>query len=424
MSLNFSYHTRIKNYNEKHFFSNEFLSRTFNQFRETIESEHIGFFRISQNKNIIEETQKIAQFFSHKKHFVQIGIGGSALGPQMLISALGKRTDKTFSLLDNTDSDYLLDVLSKISLKDSVFYVVSKSGGTAETIACYSIVRNHLFKNGISEDQFENYFVFCTDPKNGQLREHVNKKSYKALSIDSNIGGRFSVLSPVGLLPAAFMGIDIKKLFEGANSLHEVVLNNDFDNNPLLQTAGHLISLLPDCHETVMMPYSSKLKDFSAWFVQLWAESLGKFSKASGKAVGLTPIAAYGATDQHAQMQLFMEGPNNKCIFFINIKNKTNDFDLDSGLEIESALKLKNHTMNELLEAEYQGSLEALKENGRNIIAISLDSLNENNLAGLIVFFECLTCIVGQHLLIDPFNQPGVEKGKKYAFEYLNSLRK
>jgi glucose-6-phosphate isomerase len=173
-----------------------------------------------------------------------------------------------------------------------------------------------------------------------------------------------------------------------------------------------------------MMPYSSKLKDFSFWFVQLWAESLGKYSKAKSMPVGLTPIPAYGATDQHAQMQLFMEGPNNKCIFLISIEKRINDFKLDSNLELESAEKLKKYTMNELLEAEHQGTLMALKQNSRNTISIKMDTLNEQNLGALIIFFESLTCMMGHYFKIDPFNQPGVEKGKKYTFEYLHSLRK
>ena len=420
--LSFHYHINGKKNNE--FFKESFQKSCLADFKKTIESDEIGFFRLSKNQKNISDVQKLVADFSHKKHFVQIGIGGSALGPQMLISSLAKSTDKTFSLFDNIDSDYLTKELEKISLKNSIFYVVSKSGGTAETIACYSIIRNHLIKEGISEKEFKDFFVFCTDPENGQLREHVLKNNYRSLSIEENIGGRFSVLSPVGLFPACFMGIDIEKLYIGANQLHQDILSDQFSNNPLLQTASSLISLLPECHETVMMPYSSQLRDFSFWFVQLWAESLGKFSEESKTEVGLTPIPAYGATDQHAQMQLFMEGPKNKCIFMLNIKNKNTNFSLDSGLELEAAKKLEKFTMNELIEAEYQGSLMALKENSRNVISIDISELTEESLAELILFFECLTCVIGQYLKINPFNQPGVEKGKKYTFEYLNSLRK
>ena len=166
------------------------------------------------------------------------------------------------------------------------------------------------------------------------------------------------------------------------------------------------------------MPYSSKLKDLSAWFIQLWAESLGKNGK------GLTPIPAYGATDQHSQMQLFMEGPNDKLIMLLHLENKNENYSLDGFDELESAKKLSSYSMNELLEAEFLGTLKALAENSRNVIDIRMETLNERNLAKILMFLQCLTVTVGISMNINPFDQPGVEKGKIYAFEYLNSLRK
>ena len=356
-----------------------------------------------------------------------MGIGGSALGPQMLLSALGKFQGKTFTLLDNTDSDHIEDELGKINLKESVFYIVSKSGGTAETIACYALIRNKLTALGINENEFSNYFVFCTDKENGQLREHVNKNNYDSLIVPNDVGGRFSVLTHVGLLPALFFGIDIDALFSGANNFKETILSSDVKSNPLLQCAAHtyyLYKQIETVNETVLMPYSSKLKDFSSWFVQLWAESLGKFSPAQGKAVGLTPVPGYGATDQHSQMQLFMEGPNNKLLFMLNISEKVSDYHLTSDLELDCAKKLNGHSMNQLLEAEFQGTLKALAENRRNVIHINIKRLDESSLSQLILFFESLTALMGEYFEINPFNQPGVEKGKIYAYEYLNSFPK
>lgn len=406
MGINFKYST--PDLTDNHSSTDELAKK----FHQTISREDIGFYRMTDNNQLIDSTLNILEKIKSKKHFVQVGIGGSALGPQMLVSALGNNKEKTFSLLDNTDADHLTDVLGKIDLKESVFYVVSKSGGTAETIACYSIVRNMLKDLGVKEEDFSNYFVFCTDPTSGQMREHVDKNNYLCLEVPSDVGGRFSVLSPVGLLPAAFMGIDIQKLYSGANEYKKVM------EDDLYKLANTTLALKEKCPETVFMPYSSKLKDLSFWFIQLWAESLGKDGK------GLTPIPAYGATDQHSQMQLFMEGPNNKLILLLHIKNKKNNYQLDSGLELSSANKLKAYSLNELLEAEYNGTLKALEENKRNVVSIEIDELNEEILASLVLFFESLTAIVGESLLIDPFNQPGVEKGKIYAFEYLNSLRK
>jgi glucose-6-phosphate isomerase len=161
------------------------------------------------------------------------------------------------------------------------------------------------------------------------------------------------------------------------------------------------------------MPYSSLLKDFSSWFVQLWAESLGKDGK------GLTPIPAYGATDQHSQMQLFMEGPQDKILFIIEVKNHQTDYSLKNNLAAESFKNLSSFTLSDLMKAELEGTLTALSENDRHVVQLSISKLNEESLGQLILFVECLTVIIGELLLVNPFNQPGVEAGKKYANEWL-----
>jgi glucose-6-phosphate isomerase len=424
--MKFNFNTNIDK--NSPIFSNEQLTKIFSRFKETINDEQNGFFHLTNNQELTKDVKEVYKSFQHKKHFVQIGIGGSALGPQMLVSALRKNWDKTFTLLDNVDSDYITDELRKIDIQDALFYVVSKSGGTAETIACYAIVREMLLATGIKTEDLNKYFVFCTDKSSGQLRTHVDTHNYTSLIVPSNVGGRFSVLTHVGLLPALFMGINIDQLLEGANKIKEDILSENIEENLLLKTASQVFHLYsestPSVSETVLMPYSSKLKDLSFWFVQLWAESLGKFSETSNKPVGLTPIPAYGATDQHSQVQLFMEGPNNKFLFMLHIDQKETNFDLESSLDLESAQKLAPYSMNELMEAEFNGSLMALKENERNFISININRLDETNIGQLIMFFESLTAIMGSYLEVDTFNQPGVEKGKKYAYEYLNSLGK
>lgn len=426
MSLTFQYKTQADT--AHHTFSNDFLTQIQAEFDNIINDKKYGFFHLTDRTELLTSAKVIYEKFKNKKHFVQIGIGGSALGPQMLVNALGDQSKCSFHLMDNVDSDYIQDVLDAIELKDSLFYVVSKSGGTAETVACYSIVRNQLKAAGIKEDDFKNYFVFCTDRENGQLREHVSKHNYDALEVPDDVGGRFSVLTHVGLLPALFFSIDIDKLFLGANAFKENLLSKNIEKNNLLQSAAHIAYLYmeknPSVNQTVLMPYSSKLKDFSFWFVQLWAESLGKWSEEQNQSVGITPIPAYGATDQHSQMQLFMEGPQDKLMFMLHINKRVQNFELDSGLDLPSAQKLEKFTLNDLMQAEFNGSIKALGENKRNVIHIEMDELNEESLAGLILYFESLTALMGYYLKIDPFNQPGVEKGKIYAYEYLNSLRK
>ena len=190
-----------------------------------------------------------------------------------------------------------------------------------------------------------------------------------------------------------------------------------------MQTGAQLMCLFEDrgVNQTVLMPYSSRLKTLSHWFVQLWGESLGKIDS-SGTNVGLTPIPAYGATDQHSQMQLFMEGPSDKAIFLLEVKNKAVDFKLDSGLEMDSARKLENFSLNQLIEAQFNGTLKALQDQKKNVIKMSIERNDAKHMGSMILFFESLTALMGEYLGIDAFNQPGVELGKKYAYEYLKNL--
>lgn len=419
MITNFSYQTQADT--TDHSFSAEYLKEMLNKFKQTINDENYGFYHLTDDANQLEEVQKVYSKFKHKKYFIQVGIGGSALGPQMLIDTLRKDFEREFLFFDNVDSEYIYEQLQRIKEpKDSLFYIVSKSGGTAETVALFSIAMNWLKENGIHEENFSEYFVICTDPVKGDLRELVQEFNFTSLTVPSNVGGRFSVLTSVGLLPAIFAGIEIEKLYQGANSLKKQMLDENVNHNPLLQGAAHLAYLMnhKDVSQTVIMPYSSKLKTMAFWFVQLWAESLGKIQKENVH-VGLTPIPAYGATDQHSQMQLFMEGPRDKCLIFLEVKNRLKDYALSSGVEKKSFNKLKNFSLNQLMEAEFQGTLKALEENQRDFIHIELDYNNEESLGALILYFESLTALMGHYLEIDPFNQPGVELGKIYAYEYL-----
>ncbi len=411
--LNFEY--KIKDQiNSKQFTSD------LEKFRELIDNKGIGFYHLSNENKLLEESKSVYKKHQHKKHFVLIGIGGSSLGPITLIKALRKNQDVNFIFLDNIDSDYTYDELGKVNPKDCVVYVVSKSGGTAETMANMCLVISWLKENGISEDKFKDIFVFSTDPVKSDLLTIAEKYKIDCLTIPSNIGGRFSIFTSVGLFPALFAGINIDEIFSGSNKIKENLLNTNFENNDLFKTAYTLFDLYKkNITQTVLMPYSSKLRDFSFWFVQLWAESLGKNST-----TGFTPIPASGATDQHSQMQLFMEGPNDKVIFLIDIENRKHDFKLNNNLEINSANQLSDCTLNQLMKAELEGSFKALEVNNRNIIRISISELNENSFAALVLFFESLTALMGNLLNIDAFNQPGVEKGKIFAFEYLNSQTK
>ncbi len=390
-------------------------ARFVESYQRTLASEAVGFFRLPQNRELLRATEAVHQRFQHKKFFIHIGIGGSALGPEMLLGALGNSSGVDFIFVNNIDPDDLSRKLERVDLKEALIYVVSKSGTTAETVAGMSILLNQLEKVGVRREQYKDYFVFCTDPERGELRRLARDWGITALDIPANIGGRFSVLTPVGLLPALFAGVRAQDLLEGAENIQKHL------QDPTIGKEFYELAFwLKDLHDqgvvqTVMMPYSSLLKEYSAWFVQLWAESLGKNGK------GLTPVPAYGATDQHSQMQLFMEGPRDKVLFLIEVESFETDFSLKSQVDSECFTILAPFKLSQLMKAEFEGTLMALQENGRPVVHLRIPGLRPEYLGQLILFAECLTVLVGELLQVDPFNQPGVEAGKKYANKWLKN---
>jgi glucose-6-phosphate isomerase len=391
------------------------LMETIDSYQKTLDSDDIGFFRLPQEKRLLARCQSLFNKFHHKKYFIHVGIGGSALGPEMLLSALGQSRNVKFTFINNIDPDDLSLKLKDINLKESLIYIVSKSGTTAETVAAMSIIIQKLKSLGISESEFKEYFVFCTDPHQGELRKISGQWGVETLEIPANVGGRFSVLTPVGLFPSLFAGINVLNLLEGAEKIKRNLYSKD--NAQDFFELAQWIKALHDkgVQQTVMMPYSSLLRQYSSWFVQLWAESLGKDGK------GLTPIPAFGATDQHSQMQLFMEGPQDKILMILEVEKFHSDFSLKNDVESESFKNLSPFKLSDLMKAELEGTLTALEENKRHVVHIKLPILNEDSLGQLILFAECLTVIVGDFLKVNPFNQPGVEAGKKYANSWLKA---
>lgn len=393
-------------------------------FRETIDSPDFGFFHVTNRSDLLEKTQAVWKKFTQKKYFVHVGIGGSSLGPEMMISALKKNNDVTFIFLNNIDPDDLSDKLSAIPLQECLFYFVSKSGGTAETMATLAIVANLLTKEGIEKTSWRDYFVFATDPTKSDLLQLGKELNIDCLEVPTNVGGRFTALTPVGYLPCLAAGIDIQLLAKGAEAIKKDLLNENFDQNILRQLGAYLSQLLSQqgISQTVFMPYSSKLRDLSFWFTQLWAESLGKKLDLNGKVVhrGMTPIPAYGATDQHSQMQLFMEGPKDKCLLLLEVESFENDFSLTNSIDLPAFKKLAPYSLQQLMKAELYGTIKALQEAKRPFIHLAVSKNDEQAMGGLILLFESLTVLMGSYLEVNPFDQPGVEAGKIFAYEFLN----
>ncbi|MCP4912589.1 MAG: glucose-6-phosphate isomerase [Oligoflexia bacterium] len=407
--------------NKEFDFSN--LGSDLDAFKEIINDEKYGFFHVTDRKELLDQCKAAHQKFSQFKTFVQVGIGGSSLGPEMLISALQKN-DVHFEFLNNIDPDKIHQQLSNINLKETLFYFVSKSGGTAETMASLAIVVNELKKLGVEKEDLKKQFIFATDPLKSDLLNLGRELGIETLEIPSNVGGRFSVFTPVGYLPAIFAGIDIEGLASGANDLKEELLKS---NSDFLKATQSLFELKEkeNINQTVLMPYSSKLRDLSFWFVQLWAESLGKKLNKNGEVVetGFTPIPGYGATDQHSQVQLFMEGTRDKIICLIEVEKFANDYSLANDLDVPALKRLNNSSLAQLMKAELEGTMKALEAQNRPYLLFKIEELNEVAIGELVLLFESMTALMGHKLNIDPFDQPGVEAGKIFAFEWLAQLK-
>ncbi len=380
-------------------------------FHKTLSKDEIGFFTTFENESLLTKTKDVFNKTKQFKNFIHIGIGGSCLGPEMLISAFPENNDTNFVFLNNTDPDDIFYKLKNINLDNSLIYVVSKSGGTAETIGILNYIISHY---ELDEEYIKNHIITCTTSGSGDLYEFSSEFGCKSLSVPKDVGGRFSILTPVGYLPALFAGIDVDELIKGAKEYQAELIRPD---NQCMEIALDIFKLYNSgVTQTVLMPYSSLLRDLSFWFVQLWAESLGK-----NENFGLTPVPAYGATDQHSQVQLFMEGPNNKYMMLLEVENFVHKLPMSSKSNLKSFNKLSNYTVNQLIQAEFNGTLKALKNAGRPVLQITIPSRTPYYLGQLILFLETLTVYTAEMAGINAFNQPGVEAGKKYAFEYLES---
>ncbi|HJP86690.1 MAG TPA: glucose-6-phosphate isomerase [Gemmatimonadaceae bacterium] len=399
-------------------------------FEKLSTSGEVGFVELPRNTGLLDQATRYATSAKGKYDDVVIlGIGGSALGPVALRTALrpsgwNNLDDKArggfprLHVLDNIDPETIAALLARLGLKRSLFIVTSKSGGTAETMSQFLIVHDRL---KAAQLDLPDHFVFVTDPKQGALRPLAQRLDVPALDIPPNIGGRFSVLTPVGTLPAALIGIDVKSLLAGAGEMAKRCQVDELTKNP----AG-VYAMLQWMADTelkksiaVFMPYSDPLRDFAAWFVQLWAESLGK-KRQDGTSVGSTPLAALGATDQHAQVQLFMEGPADKTVTFVGIHQRGTDVRIPKGFtDVKELGYLGGHSLGELIDIEQRATAGALARRGRPNMTITLGRVDAANVGELMMLLEIATAYAGQLYQIDAFNQPGVELGKQFAYAQL-----
>ncbi|ARR03725.1 MULTISPECIES: glucose-6-phosphate isomerase [Campylobacter] len=375
---------------------------------DEIKGDDIGYYHLpSLGMDIVSKIEEIA-----KRDFdsvVLVGVGGSSLGVKALYDMLNLQKELIF--LDNLDPYSIEQNSTKINPNRSIFIISSKSGTTIETISIYKYI---LEKFNIKS--YEN-FIFITDP-NSPLESYAKKIGAIIFNIPKNVGGRFSVLSAIGLVPLGLCGADIKDLLAGANSAKEQYLDNGDDG--VLQKAYHYATH-SSAKINVLFSYSDRLTSFNEWYVQLWAESLGK--KRGYKRVGLTPVGLVGSKDQHSFLQLIMEGVKDKTVTFITIKDHNSTISVPNlKLNFLDGCDFVNSkSIAEVFNAQAHSTMQALASEMISIDELVIDRLDEWHCGWLIYYYELLTSATGLMLGINTYDQPGVEAGKRILKKLLES---
>lgn len=375
--------------------------------------------------SIKEKAREIRDGF---ENFVVLGIGGSALGAKALFSGIKnlrynelsreKRGGPRFYVADNVDPDGLNSLFEVIDPAKTCFNVITKSGNTVETMSQFMIVLGML-KDEIG-DSFMDNIVLTTDAKTGILREIATKYTLTPYVVPDGVGGRFSVLCPVGLLAAAVLDIDLDLLFEGARKADEKCTKEDLWENPAYMYALLMTTAMKKgANISVMMPYADGLLNSAEWYAQLWAESLGKCKGLDGSIVhaGQTPVRALGVTDQHSQIQLYTEGPFDKVVCFVGVDKFNTTLTIpEPPIDMMGASYLAGQTINKLIASEMLATRYAVTSAGKMNMTVMLEEKSAEQIAEFMFWLEMSTAAAGEFLGIDAFDQPGVEAGKIATF--------
>ncbi len=380
--------------------------------------------------DVVNDIKKTADEIKFKfDNFVVLGIGGSALGPIAVQQALNHIYYNDLSkearngcprlyVIDNVDPERMSALFDVIDIEKTMFNVITKSGSTSETMSQYLLVRDMLIEK--LGDNYVNNIIVTTDAEKGNLAKICKQEKFKKFIVPDGVGGRFSELCPVGLLPAAVCGIDIDAMLKGAAHMDEICKEKNMYKNPAAMFAvQQVIAMNRGKNISVMMPYADSLKYIADWYAQLWAESLGKKYDNDGVVVnkGQTPVKSIGVTDQHSQVQLYTEGPSDKVITFIGVGNYRTRVEIPGGYDdIPSLSFLKGHTFNELILTEQSATEYAINASQKWSRTITLSRLNANTLGQLLYFFEMETAFAGELLNINAYDQPGVEEGKNATY--------
>ena len=394
----------------------------------------LGFFDLPFKKDETEAVLEAADYIKDNfKDLVVIGIGGSALGNRMLHGALnhpmynqlpaGKREGRPrVYVLDSIDTDHLKGLLDVLDLKETAFNIITKSGGTVETMANFLVLKDMLERE-VGPRKAAKSIIATTDAYRGTLLGIARQEGYRLLHIPGNVGGRYSVLSAVGLLSAAVSRIDVYELLSGAEAeLKDCSGGSPYENQALMGAALHYIAYQRGKNISVVMPYSDALGCFGDWYCQLWAESLGKTKHVNGAdvQVGQTPLKAIGARDQHSLLQLFLDGPDDKVFTLVEVKERNNSFVIpppgNGGGDLEY---LSGNTLEKLLASELEATQSVLLKRGRMCYRISLPVVSPHTMGRLIFFYMLMTAYMGELLGVNAFDQPAVEEGKRITYRLM-----
>jgi len=356
---------------------------------------------------------------------VVLGTGGSSLGGQTLaqladVAVRGAdafRSGPRMHFVDNLDPGTYDRLLSRLPLATTRFIAISKSGGTGETLMQTAAALSAVKGAGLEARVGELFFGISEAVKPGKqngLRDLLGP-SVGMLEHDPNVGGRYSVLSNVGLLPAAILGLDIKRVRAGAaTALAPVLAERPAAEVPAALGAALNLAAARDKNIAVLMAYADRLERFSRWFTQLWAESLGKEGK------GTTPVGALGPVDQHSQLQLFIAGPRDKLFTVVTVDTKAQGPRIDAALaERAGESDLGGKTIGDLVAAQGRATAETLAKNGCPVRTMHLPRLDEESLGALLMHFMLETIVAARLIGVDAFDQPAVEEGKVLAKQYL-----
>ncbi len=383
-----------------------------------------GFYNAVIDPSIsqIDASESLAKKFLARpeiKNCLFIGIGGSSLGPLVLTDALKHRAQSKirFHFFENPDPIDWTYRIATLDPRETLVCVITKSGTTYETISIFMLAFDWLVK-ALGREAATKQCVAITDPEKGELREFAKKEGVETLAIAPSVGGRYSVFTPVGLFAGALAGLDMRGFVQGAKKIRDACEKATPEKNLFLTWAHALFARAQSHPVHLMMPYSTPLRLLANWWVQLWAESLGKNGK------GYTAVPALGAIDQHSMLQLLRDGPNDKVIWFVNVSDFKTKIRIPSiDFRVKTFELLEGQELGSLLDTEFRAIQRVMTNQKRPHLQVQIDELNEESLGALFFSFSVLTAYMGEIMGVNPFDQPGVEEGKVYIREKLEQAK-